>query len=547
MKKEKMTDIFIKQNGVHYTLTDLSIYMANILVNEYLKNNDSNNVIKVLDPACGDGELLIALSLVLKEKKIKFEMYGIDTNNEELLLAKKRLKDYKIDLICENLDYLENYEKFNDFDLIIANPPYVRIQNMESSKRKNNNNFAVSGRFDLYQLFFNAITYSLKYDGFLCIITSNKFMFNKSGNKTRMFLSSNYNINLILDLGDSKMFEASVLPAIFLGQKKLLINNDFVEAIKVYETKQECNSTYNIFQAIENKINCIVKKDKSNYEITIGTIDMNNSCEPWSINTLNNNSFIDKVNNKRFCFLSDWANVKVGIKTTADKVFIKNDISEFDDIEKELVYELICSKNSKKWKQKATPKKYIFYPYTLNNDIQNVIDLTKYPKSEKYIQKNSDILRARKYFKNSKKEWFEIWVTHNLFDFLKPKIVVPDISSESKFLYDDSGKLVDGNCYWITLKENIPSDYLFLILGLCNSKYMEKYHDIQFQNKLYSGKRRYVSQYINKYPMINPNSKEAKTIIEYVKMIIFDRCEVEEIELKIEENIKHYLEVESSE
>ena len=134
-----------------------------------------------------------------------------------------------------------------------------------------------------------------------------------------------------------------------------------------------------------------------------------------------------------------------------------------------------------------------------------------------------------------------------MFDFLKPKIVVPDISSESKFLYDDSGKLVDGNCYWITLKENIPSDYLFLILGLCNSKYMEKYHDIQFQNKLYSGKRRYVSQYINKYPMINPNSKEAKTIIEYVKMIIFDRCEVEEIELKIEENIKHYLEVESSE
>ena len=71
-----MTDIFIKQNGVHYTPTDLSIYMANILVNEYLKNNDSNNVIKVLDPACGDGELLIALSLVLITKNYYLQKKG---------------------------------------------------------------------------------------------------------------------------------------------------------------------------------------------------------------------------------------------------------------------------------------------------------------------------------------------------------------------------------------------------------------------------------------------------------------------------------------
>ncbi len=547
MKKNKMTSKFIKDNGIHYTPTELSLYMSNILVKEYLKNNDYKKKIKVLDPACGNGELLVALALVLKEKKIEFEMYGIDTNNDELQLAKKRLKDLKINLICENVDYVDNYERFNNFDLIIANPPYVRTQNMEKTKRKNSNHFAVDGRFDLYQLFLNAITCSLKYGGFVSIITSNKFMFNKAGDKTRKFLFTNYKINLILDLGDSKMFEASVLPAIFLGEKKLLIKQNYVKAIKVYETKQECNSTKSIFQAIESKQNCIVKKDNSNYEVLFGNINIEKLNEPWAINTQKNNLFIDKINNKKFCSLSDWANVKVGIKTTADKVFIKKDWLEFDNIEDELIHELIFSKNTSKWKQKETPKKYIFYPYTIDKGVQKVIDTTHFPNSEKYINKNSEILKARKYFKDSKKKWYEIWVSHNLFDFYKPKLVVPDISSESKFLYDESKKLVDGNCYWIILKDNIPNDYLFLILGLCNSKFMEKYHNMVFQNKLYSGKRRYISQYISKYPMINPDSKEAKNIIKYVKMIIFNDCEINNMELKIEENIKQYWKCDSYE
>lgn len=547
MKKNEMTNSYIKNNGIHYTPTDLSKYMANILVSQFLKNSTHNKEIKVLDPACGDGELLVALAQILKEHNIDFKMYGVDTNNEELLIAKERLKQVEVDLIYENIDYVENYEKFNDFDLIIANPPYVRTQNMDILKRKNIKKFAVNGRFDLYQLFFNVITYSLKYDGYLCIITSNKFMFNKAGDKTRKFLCENYNINLILDLGDTKMFEASVLPAIFLGQKKLFINQSIVEAAKVYETKQECNSTMSIFQAIEKKENKVVKKDKLNYEVSFGTINIKNLNEPWAINTQKNNSFINKIENKKYCALSDWANVKVGIKTTADKVFIKNDYSEFGDIEKELIHELIFSKNTGKWRQKETPKKYIFYPYIIDNGVQKVIDTSYFPNSKKYINDNSKILKARKYFEGSKKKWYEIWVSHSLFDFNKPKIVVPDISSESKFLYDESKKMVDGNCYWITLKDNIPNDYIFLILGLCNSKYIEKYHDMVFQNKLYSGKRRYVSQYINKYPMINPNSKEAKNIIKYVKMIIFDNCEIEQMELKIEENIKQYLECDSYE
>lgn len=542
MKKAEMTNKFIKENGIHYTPTELSSYMAKILINQLLLNNSRNEIIKVLDPACGDGELLIALAFELINNKIKFEMYGIDTNAEELAIAKDRLKSLNINLKTYNLDYIENFENFFDFDLIIANPPYVRTQNMDNLKRKKTNKFSVSGRFDLYQLFFNAITNSLKYNGLLCIITSNKFMYNKAGSCTRKYLSENYNIKFILDLGDSKMFTASVLPAIFLGEKRLFVENNTIHAAKIYETTKQITSNDSIFDALLQYNDEIVEKDNHNYEINFGLIN-NNGNEPWAINSNLELSYVDKINNSKFCTLSEWANIKVGIKTTADKVFIRKNYEDFKIDNKEFIHPMIFSKNTSKWRKKDEPTRYILYPYVIKNGVQSAIDINKYSSINDYFVHNEDILKGRKYFDGSKKLWYEIWVCHNLSDFYKPKIVVPDISSKPKFLYDNENNLVDGNCYWITLKDNIPSDYLFLILGLCNSSFMEKYHDLSFQNKLYSGKRRYVSQYLNKYPMINPDSKEAKNIIKIVKKIVNQNIEnVEKFELQIEKNINDYWE-----
>jgi len=48
---------------------------------------------------------------------------------------------------------------------------------------------------------------------------------------------------------------------------------------------------------------------------------------------------------------------------------------------------------------------------------------------------------------------------------------------------------------------------------------MAIYHDLCFNNKLYSGRRRYLSQYIEKYPIPDPNKDSSKKIIEIVKRL----------------------------
>ena len=59
-----------------------------------------------------------------------------------------------------------------------------------------------------------AMTNALKKGGILGVITSNRYISTKSGSDIRKYLLDNYEIIEIIDLGDTKLFDAAVLPAI---------------------------------------------------------------------------------------------------------------------------------------------------------------------------------------------------------------------------------------------------------------------------------------------------------------------------------------------
>lgn len=66
-------------------------------------------------------------------------------------------------------------------------------------------------------------------------------------------------------------------------------------------------------------------------------------------------------------------------------------------------------------------------------------------------------------------------------------------------------------------KNEKETELLMLIQGVANSKLMTKYHDLVFNNKLYSGKRRYITQYVEKYPLPDINSPSSTEIISIVR------------------------------
>jgi len=128
-------------------------------------------------------------------------------------------------------------------------------------------------------------------------------------------------------------------------------------------------------------------------------------------------------------------------------------------------------------------------------------------------------LARRKYVIEAGRKWYEIWVPHNPGDWAKPRIVFPDIAECPRFFLDTSGAIVNGDCYWITLKNGKEPDWLLLMLAVANSTFSTKYYDILFHNKLYSGRRRFIAQYVSRFPLPDLQSQAGREILEQVSRV----------------------------
>ncbi len=105
--------------------------------------------------------------------------------------------------------------------MLLLPTPYVRTQVLGSEQSQIlAKKFKLKGRVDLYYPFLIAMTESLKEGGILGVITSNRYLSTKGGESIRNALAENYTILELIDLGDTKLFDAAVLPAILIGRKK---------------------------------------------------------------------------------------------------------------------------------------------------------------------------------------------------------------------------------------------------------------------------------------------------------------------------------------
>jgi hypothetical protein len=242
-----------------------------------------------------------------------------------------------------------------------------------------------------------------------------------------------------------------------------------------------------------------------------------NDDQVWSLSTPGYRQWLATVKRHTSCHFEDVAHIRVGIKTTADKVFIRdawNDLPVKETPEAELLHPLLTHFEAGRWQAvEPGPHKAILYPHRSEDGRRVPIDLREYPRAKRYFERHEELLRAREYVTSSGRQWYEIWVPHQPGDWTKPKVVFPDISREPKFFFDGSGLLVNGDCYWITLRAGQPDAWLMLMLAVANSSFIGKYYDLTFHNKLYSGRRRFQTQFVRGFPLPRLEGDLAREII----------------------------------
>jgi len=535
-----MKEVTIKNSGSTFTPTELADFLANKIFAEL--NSKLTPSYTILDPACGEGELLtsIAKKFQSQDASINIDIKGFDTNIDYIISAKSNLKgfgNYSVDI--QNQDFLETTgvceEPMDLFsprieseyaDIVIANPPYIRTQILGSEKAQQiAKRFNLKGRVDLYYPFLIAMTNVLKKGGLLGVITSNRYLFTKSGETIRRFLLENYELLEVIDLGDTKIFDAAVLPAIFIGRKKANKKqlSEPCRFAKIYEElnglgKQTIQSD-SIFDVLNAKESGTYLVNEKKFNLNIGLLKHTaNKSDIWQMTNTNENDWIEKIKSNTSFLIGDRFNVRIGVKLCADKVFIKeNWDKEAYRPEDDLFKKLISQENIQRWCFSSVNDLKILYPHYSENGKRSVINLDDYPNAKAYFETHREQLSGRKYLMDAGRNWYEMWVPQNPAFWVLPKLVFPDISVDARFYFDENGSVVNGNCYWIVAQTEEEKELLFLIQGIANSDLMSRYHDLCFNNKLYSGRRRYFSQYIEKYPIPNPKTESSKQIIAIVK------------------------------
>lgn len=179
---------------------------------------------KILEAGCGDGAFLthIARSYI-KEflahssdlKRLKFELetnlIGIEIDSEILVKCRANLNAVAsefglkgVEWNLQNGDFLELYENYKgQIDIIIGNPPYIRVHNLNENARK----FTRGGMTDLFLIFFELGFECLKNGGELNFITPSSWLNSKAGLNLRQTIREQRHLTSIVDFAHEKIFD----------------------------------------------------------------------------------------------------------------------------------------------------------------------------------------------------------------------------------------------------------------------------------------------------------------------------------------------------
>lgn len=268
------------------------------------------------------------------------------------------------------------------------------------------------------------------------------------------------------------------------------------------------------------------------------TIDQKKCSDPWVIGDKEQDRWLEKVNQNTWKTFDEIGKVRVGIKTTADNIFLFNKDAKSVDIE--LIKELITHRNAGCYLANNKISWSVLYPHKSINGKKTVIDIDLYPKTKSYLLEHFDQLNNRNYIKKAKRKWYEIWVPQNPALWSHRKIVFRDITEFPQFWYVSEDAVVNGDCYWIDFNNTVSEEIIYLMLAVANSQFIVNFYDRKFNTKLYSSKRRFMTQYVEKFPLPDPTKKESLKIISIVKEILnsqnLDKTQKAEIDSLVEKS-----------
>jgi adenine-specific DNA-methyltransferase len=476
--------------------------------NSYGEDGLSQGVLDVYSTAYKQNALF---EVKVDEKAKKALAKKIETLNAEVTeFQSGKIYENAFEWRFEFPEVLDDDGRFVGFDVVIGNPPYIRVQGLkggfEAEAKYYESKFeSATSNYDIYVLFMEACHHILSSNGSLSFILPHKFLISDFGVGIRGFLARNKAVESLLHFGSEMVFEdASTYTCIVtLSHKNERLN--FKAA-----------SPKNLF-------------DKYAYD-SLGYENLGS--DKWNLSNSSVAKVFDKVNQQPLKVKDVFDRVFTGIQTSADNIFLllqtkgglySKALDTIVQVEDGLLKPMLKGEDVNKYANLQN-KYFVIFPYFIENGKAKAMSeeyiKANFPNGYEYLKANEAALRGREKGRfDNPKEWFLFSRKQGVDGVEQLKIITPDIALKSQMSLDD-GKFYHGTTlYSFIKKDEINEDYKFY-LAIFNSSLM--WFFIQnTSTELRGGYFRFKTAYLEPFPLPKlENLEQQKPFVDLVDKIL---------------------------
>lgn len=554
-----------KAQGIYYTPAFVVRYIVAQTLGRYLEEHayHPSHPPRVLDMACGSGSFLIEAFDVLDRHVARLRgqtrgaqedvidharrievlgncIYGVDKDEQAVAVAKLNLSlkalhsrdrlpmlanircgDSLISGTPEEMqaafgegwrarkpfDWHQEFpEVFRDggFDVIVGNPPYVRIQTLPKDEVAffNERYTAATGNYDIYVLFVERALHRLRPGGTLGFILPSKFLTSEYGSGLRQLIAQRKALAKIVDFADAQVFaDATTYTCLLFLQNAPAQHFIVVRAGEWLKTRTSTREG--------------IPDEPHPSSILADSL----SEAPWRLSPPREGQFLGRVATRGEP-LGNIAKLFVGLQTSLDLVYILegreggtrrlvNVLSRATRksyrLERDVVVPLLKGSLDMHRYRIGAVSRFVVFPYKDGELIDAEAFARHYPNCWAYLTENRQALSSREHGKMRHKAWYAYVYPKNLTLYRRPKLLTPSIASHASFSYDADGQYFfvgsgggGGGGYGIILHESEHSR--LYVLGLLNSRLLDtvvKTTSSPFRHGYYA----YNKQYIQHLPI----------------------------------------------
>ena len=405
------------------------------------------------------------------------------------------------------------------FNVILGNPPYVRIQNMATYSPEEVRFYqnpaspystGLQDNFDKYALFIERALALLRPSGRLGYIVPHKFMTIQSGRTLRRLMVRDRLLEGIVHFGAKQVFG---------------VGTANYTCILVFDKSGRNRIDFELVGPLEEW-----RYGHPGSLTEIPAADLGE--EPWQFVDEETRALFARIRGSFPSRLDGVAEIFVGVQTSADSIYIFNSVADDDKtatlrwngrdwpIEREILRSCLHDVALHQY-VRPEANTWIIFPYELDAErrarLMQPDELARrFPGCWEYLNARRAELEQRNITggRESERQWYQFGRSQSLTKFDSSKIVLPILSLEARYSYDDTNIMVTGGgngpYYMIRSRSEAPvsNHYLLAILNHPLSEAMVRTNTSVFRGGYYS----HGKQFIGDIPIPIPTEPELRAI-----------------------------------